>query len=241
MALSVLVSAWLVGALGGLHCVAMCGGMLTAVAARDGSTRPLLPARVIAMRQLAYHAGRVTTYMLLGTVVGAAGAWALRAADFLPLQRALYVVANIFLLLLGTRLALGTPGLAWLQRAGANAFGVVLPVVRPLLQRPGAVGRVTLGLIWGLVPCALVYSVLPLALFAGGAWQGGAAMLAFGLGTVPNLLAAGMLLDRAKRVFEGKWLRYVAAAVLIAFSLIGIWRVLYHPDALAQGPFCFVP
>ena len=66
-------------------------------------------------------------------------------------------------------------------------------------------------------------------------------MLAFGLGTVPNLLMAGLLLDRAKRILEGKGLRYAAAAVLVAFAFIGIWRALYHPDALAQGPFCLVP
>ena len=66
-------------------------------------------------------------------------------------------------------------------------------------------------------------------------------MLAFGLGTVPNLLATGLLLNRAKRVFEGKGLRHAAAAVLIAFAFIGIWLALYRPDALAQGPFCLVP
>ena len=128
-----------------------------------------------------------------------------------------------------------------LQRAGAAAFGVVLPIVRPLLQRPGAGGRVALGLVWGMVPCALVYSVLPLALFAGGAWQGGAVLLAFGLGTLPNVLAAGVLFARARHALQGYALRRVAAAILIAFALAGIWRVLYDPAALAHGPFCLVP
>jgi hypothetical protein len=241
MGLSVLISAWLVGALGGLHCLTMCGGFLAAVATRDAGPQPLLPARSVAARQLTYHAGRIATYSLLGAAFGAAGAAIVDATDFVPLQRALYLAANVFLLLLGASLALRTPGVAWLQRGGATAFGAVLPLVRPLLQRPGATGRITLGLIWGLVPCALVYSVLPLALFSGGAWQGGAVMLAFGLGTLPNLLAAGVLLARARRAFEGRAVRYGAAAVLIAFALVGIWRVLYAPGALAQGPFCLVP
>jgi sulfite exporter TauE/SafE len=241
MALSLLISAWLVGALGGLHCAAMCGGLLSAVAARDGATRPLLPARAIARRQLAYHAGRIATYMLLGTAFGAAGGVTLGAVDVLPLQRALYIAANALLLLLGARIALGTPGLAWLQRSGASVFGAVLPTVRPLLERPGPTGRVALGLLWGLVPCALVYSVLPLALFAGGAWQGGAVMLVFGLGTLPNLLAAGAMLDRARRRLSARGMRYAAAALLIGFGVAGIWRVVEHPEWLAQGPFCLVP
>jgi copper chaperone CopZ len=141
---------------------------------------------------------------------------------------------------LGMSLAFAAPGGGWLQRTGAKAFGAVLPVVKPLLQRPGAAGRIALGLLWGLLPCGLVYSVLPLALFAGGAWQGGAVMLAFGLGTLPNLMAANVLLGRARRAFDGKALRYAVAAVLIAFGLSGIWRVLYDPGALARGPFCLV-
>ena len=245
MAFGVLISAWLVGALGGLHCLAMCGGFMTAIAARDGGPRggaaPLLPARTIVRRQLGYHAGRVTTYMLLGTAFGAAGATALQAADLLPVQRAMYVIANMFLLLLGLSLATRTAGVAWLQRAGVSAFGTALPMLRPLLQRPGSAGRITLGLVWGLVPCALVYSVLPLALFAGGPWQGAAVMLAFGLGTLPNLAATGLLLDRAKPLFERATLRRAAAALLVTFAVVGVYRALYVPDSLAQGPFCLVP
>ena len=241
MALCLLISAWLVGALGGLHCLAMCGGLLAALAVRDGTPRPMIPARALAVRQLGYHAGRIATYTLLGAAFGAAGAAALQATEYLPLQRALYLAANVFLLLLGVGIALRTPGVPWLQRAGAATFGAVLPVVRPLLRHPGTAGRIAMGLVWGLVPCALVYSVLPLALFAGGAWQGGAVMLAFGLGTLPNLLAAGMLLVRARKLLEGAGLRYAAAAVLIAFALVGIWRIAYEPGALAQGPFCLIP
>jgi hypothetical protein len=95
-----------------------------------------------------------------------------------------------------------------------------------------------MGLVWGLMPCALIYSVLPLALLAGGAWQGGLVMLAFGLGTIPNLLATGVLLGSAGRFLSGSAMRYAAAVMMIAFGMLGIWRVLVTPEALAQGPFC---
>jgi len=88
------------------------------------------------------------------------------------------------------------PAPSWQQRVDVSAFGTALPILRPLLHRPGPPGRITLGLVWGLVPCALVYSVFPLAFFAGGHWQGAAVMLAFGLGTLPNLAATGLLRSR---------------------------------------------
>ena len=75
MSIGVLLSAWLVGALGGVHCVAMCGGLLGALGARDGaSARRLQPARTLARTQLAYHGGRIAMYTLLGAVFGGAGA-----------------------------------------------------------------------------------------------------------------------------------------------------------------------
>ncbi len=245
MGLSLLISAGLVGLLGGLHCLAMCGGFLAAAAARDaapgGGPVPLLPAAVIARRQLAYHAGRVTTYMALGAALGSAGAMALNATALLPVQRALYVLGNLFLMSLGASLVLGTAGIAPLQRAGAQVFGALVPRLQPLLRRPGWVSRSVLGLVWGLVPCALVYSVLPLALLAGGAWQGALVMLTFGLATMPSLLASGVLIGHGRRLLQRPAPRRIAAGVLIAFGVAGIWRVMGSPDELGLSVFCVGP
>jgi sulfite exporter TauE/SafE len=244
MALSVLVSAWLVGSLGGLHCMSMCGGFVAAIAARDrggGGASLLLPRKAIVRQQIGYHAGRILTYTLLGTAFGAGGSALLRATDVLTLQRSMFVFANVLLLVLGVRLALNTQGDGWLQRAGARIFKAVLPVVRPLLKQSGMRGRMALGLLWGLVPCALIYSVLPLAMFAGGPWQGAMVMLAFGLGTLPNLVAAGLFFQRTRFLVERTTLRFAAGALVSAFAIAGIYRVFYVPNALAAGPFCWVP
>jgi hypothetical protein len=242
MALSALIGAWLAGALGGAHCLAMCGGFVTAMAgAAAGSTpevSPLRPAGAIAWRQLPYNAGRITTYALLGALVGGTGALALSAADVLPVQRFLYVVANLFLLALAFAIAWKQRGFEGLQRAGGALFGKLLPAFRPLLLADSVPARYALGMLWGFVPCALTYGVLPIALFAGGIWHGAAVMLAFGLGTLPNLLAAGWLMARARRWLDARVVRYAAAALLAGFAAVGIWRALFGPASLAQGPFC---
>jgi hypothetical protein len=242
VALSALISAWLAGTLGGAHCLAMCGGFLAALSGAGRPTSaPLLPARSLALRQLPYNLGRITTYVLLGAALGAAGGAALATADWLPLQRALFVLANLFLLALGLTIAWKREGLAPLQRAGAALFAKVAPAVRPLAAHDSAPARYALGMVWGLVPCALIYGVLPIALFAGGALEGGAVMLAFGLGTLPNLVAAGWVVARARTWLDGRPARYAAALLLVGFALVGIWRALFGPMALAQGAFCLVP
>ncbi len=241
MALSALIGAWLAGVLGGGHCLAMCGGFLTALSGAGAHPQPLLPARALALRQLPYNLGRITTYVVLGAAFGAAGGASLVAVDWLPLQRALFVVANLFLLALGVGIAWRRDGAAPLQRAGAALFVRLAPAVRTLAARDSAGARYALGMVWGFIPCALIYGVLPIALFSGGALAGGAVMLAFGLGTLPNLVAAGWLVARSRTWLEGPIARYGAALLLIAFALVGIWRALFGPMSMGQGPFCLVP
>jgi hypothetical protein len=246
MAVSALIGAWLAGLLGGPHCIAMCGGFLAAFAGSGvpaaAQGKPLLSARAIARRQLPYNLGRIATYATLGAIAGGVGALALAStASMLTVQRVLFVLANLFLL----GLAFGIAGgggrghVATLQQVGAALFARVLPVARPLLALRSAWGRYAAGMIWGLVPCALTYSVLPVALFAGGAPQGAAVMLAFGLGTLPNLVAAGVAMAQARRWLDRRGVRLAAALLLATFAAIGLWRAFTLAPSLAHGPFCF--
>ena len=231
---ALLLSALLAGLVGGLHCAAMCGGFAAAAAARDA--RILRPRGALLARQLTYHAGRLGSYAALGALFGAAGESALRAASLAPLQQLLYAAANVLLLRLAAGIAMPAAGATRLARVGAGAFARVLPRVQPLLRGDGVGSRVALGALWGLVPCTLVYSVLPLALFAGGAAQGALVMLVFGAGTVPHLAGAGFAL--ARLAVRGPRLRRGAAIVIGAFAVLGLYRAAFVPEALGQGPFC---
>ena len=233
---SALIGAFLAGLLGGVHCLAMCGGWV-ALAGRPPGPVPLVPAGTLRAGLAASHAGRLTTYVVLGALFGAAGGAAL-AASLAPLQRGLYVAANLLLLLLGASIALRGIEFAPLERAGLAAFRRLLPAVKRLAPERGIGGRYVLGIVWGFTPCALVYGVLPVALFAGSAGEGALVMLAFGVGTLPNLLAAGAMLGGARRLFAQAIYRYVAGGVVAAFALAGLYRAWFVPSALGQGPFC---
>jgi uncharacterized protein len=233
---SALLAAFLAGLLGGMHCVAMCGGWLTVVVRRPAAV-VVLPASALRWSQAASHAGRLVTYAVLGAAVGAAGgaAYALALA---PVQRAVYVAAN--LMLLGLACSLAWRGFQWnlVERAGLAVFRRLLPMVTRVAPRSGLAARFALGLAWGATPCALIYGVLPVAMLSGSAGHGALVMLAFGAGTLPNLLAAGWVLGRSPGLFAADGYRYAAAALVAAFALFGIYRALFVPEALGQGPFC---
>jgi len=228
-------AAWIAGLLGGLHCLAMCGAYVTIVQGR--ATVPLEPRRDVVAGQAAAHAGRMLTYVLLGTLFGAAGGTAFAQA-FSPLQRGLYVAANVMLLLLAWGIAHGRTAPSSLEALGLKLYSALAPAAGRALRGRGIASRFALGALWGLTPCALVYGVLPVALFAGSAGEGALVMLAFGLGTLPNLLAAGAMLGGARRLFAHAIYRYVAGGVVAAFALAGLYRAWFVPSALGQGPFC---
>jgi hypothetical protein len=240
MSAAALIAALLAGLLGGVHCVAMCGGFVTAMAGAR-PTAPLLPASRLVGRLLPYNLGRVATYTLLGALAGGLGAAVLGAAAWLPLVRGLYVVPNVFLLLLAATIAFRIDPWTSLQRGAIAAFGRIAPAVGRLATRDAPAARFATGLLWGLVPCGLVYGVIPVALFAGGPAEGALVMAAFGAGTLPNLLAAGVLVGRLRAWLDRRAVRYGAALLLVAFALAGLYRALFGAMALGQGPFCIVP
>jgi len=240
MSAAALIAALLAGLLGGVHCVAMCGGFVTAMAGTR-PTAPLLPATRLVRRLLPYNLGRVATYTLLGALAGGLGAAVLGAAAWLPLVRGLYVVANVFLLMLAATIAFRVDPWTSLQRGAIAAFGRIAPAVGRLAARDTPAARFATGMLWGLVPCGLVYGVIPVALFAGGPAEGALVMAAFGAGTLPNLLAAGVLLGRLRAWLDRRAVRYGAALLLVAFALAGLYRALFGAMALGQGPFCIVP
>jgi uncharacterized protein len=237
MAFSAMLAAALAGVLGGLHCAAMCGGWLAAFSLRPASA-PLLPARTIAFNTAASHAGRIATYTLIGAALGAAGGEAFAIA-WEPVQRALYVLANILLLVLAVALARGARrenGIV--EIAGLHLFRRLIPAIKTLAGEHRMPARFALGLVWGATPCALVYGVLPLALLSGSARDGALVMLAFGLGTLPNLLGAAYLIARSRSLFGNTTGRIAAGVVVAGFATYGIYRALFVQNALGQSPFC---
>ncbi len=235
---SALIGAFLAGLLGGVHCLAMCGGWIALSGRRDDAV-PMLPAAMLRRRQWLSQAGRVSTYVVLGSLAGAAGGAAFAFA-LAPVQRGLYVAANLLLLVLALSIALRGIAFVSLERAGLALFQRLLPVVARISRTDGYLSRYGLGLVWGFTPCALIYSVLPVALLAGSAQDGALIMLAFGVGTLPNLLGAGWLLGRTQRWLDHAALRYGAALIVGAFALLGLYRAWFAPETLGDGPFCLV-
>lgn len=219
-----LATAFLVGLLGGVHCVGMCGGIvgtLTAGLPRD-ARRSL--ARILPY-QLAYNGGRIAGYTLAGALMGGLGTLMVEVMPLQSAQRVLYALAATFMVLLGLYLGGWWRGLAGLERLGAALWPRLEPLGRRLLPIRSPSQAMVLGCVWAWIPCGLVYSVLIWSVSAGSAIHGALLMLAFGLGTLPNLLAMGLLAGAAARFADHAGLRQVAGTLVIGLGLFALWQL----------------
>jgi sulfite exporter TauE/SafE len=184
------------GFFGSGHCVAMCGGISCALTAGLPQTVRRSPLRMLPF-VIAYNLGRLISYMLAGALFGIIGA---RAGVLLPPSWAHGVgiaISIAFVIALGLYLGDWWRGLAAFERLGSKLWRYLQPLggrFLPVTRWRGALG---VGLLWGWLPCGLVYAALALALVSGGALAGALTMLAFGLGTLPALISLG---------FAGRWL-----------------------------------
>jgi sulfite exporter TauE/SafE len=204
------------GLFGGVHCVGMCGGILSALS-MGGAPRLRL--------HLAYNLGRILSYTLAGGAVGALGAGSVALAGQWPLRLLLLTFANLMLVALGFYLLGATRALALTERLGQRVWRRVHPLGKRFLPVRRVTQAFPLGMLWGWLPCGLVYSALATALGTGSTLKGGLLMLAFGLGTLPNLLLAGFLLARFRHWVQKPWARALVGGLVLAYGLHGLYRV----------------
>lgn len=229
------LAAFLIGLLGGTHCVSMCGGIVGALTVGLPGRR----GRQLAIH-LAYNLGRVATYAALGGLLGALGTVGLLFNDVLPVQLALYVLANLMLVALGLYLTGFTHLLAPVERLGLGLWRRIQPYTVRFVPARSAGRALPLGLLWGFLPCGLVYSVLTTALVTGSAARGAALMLAFGLGTLPNLLLAGMVFKRFREITRNGKVRFAAGLLVLGFGVFGLFHAPTLGGDLWRGVVCEV-
>lgn len=215
---SLLLTAWVTGFLGGTHCIGMCGGISAALSFA-------LPAEMRTRQrlfgyQLAYNAGRLLTYGILGVLVGLLGQHLIA-----PLAGMMWLrlVAGLFMVAMGLYLAGWWNGLARLEKIGGGAWRFMEPLRKHLFPVNHPLKAVLVGGVWGFLPCGLVYSALTLSLARSDAMMSGLLMIAFGLGTLPFLLVTGTMASELRQALQRPGVRQGAGLLVILF---GIWTAM---------------
>ena len=215
------ISALLIGLLGSTHCIGMCTGIAGILVA--GTAEPVRRSRWRIVRYLVtYNSGRISSYIIAGVIAGSAGA---AAGSLLPTHighTLAMIISAAFLIALGLYISGWWTFLTSLEKFGATLWRHLEPIghkVMPVRSLPQAL---LLGMVWGWLPCGLVYSALAWSLASGSAVQGGVLMLGFGLGTLPTVMSLGVVGDALKRLRNKPGVRQTAGVLLV---LVGVWSL----------------
>ena len=212
-----LLSLFLLGFFGGTHCVGMCGGLSSAFALQ-------LPPHIRRVWLiLLMNCGRIASYVLIGALMGLLSGMGSLLNETHTLQIVLLVLANILLLLMGLYLA----GLSdWANKTewvGRWLWRKMQPALQKLLPIRSYAACFGVGALWGWLPCGLVYNASLFALSSGSAGTGALYLLAFGLGTLPNLLAMGIFAAQLQRLVQRRGLRLITGLLMSAWACHQLW------------------
>lgn len=205
------------------HCLGMCGGIVAIYSARQAAQQQNgIWQRILSL--LPIHLGRITTYTFLGALIGLAGSLLDKAGGMMGLQGIFSVLVGIAMLLVSLSL------LGILPPIEAALFSLTkgsspMSRMRELFNRRNFAAALTIGLLWGFLPCGLVFAMLVLAAGSETVYGSGLTMLAFGLGTVPTLLGFGLAANLLSPQLRGK-LQSFAAILLMLFAVQTILRGL---------------
>ena len=216
-----IMAVFFVGLLGGVHCLGMCGsivGIITAQLPKNGSRWQF---------HLAYNSGRIASYTLAGALVGAIGQAGLLLRDVVPVQHLLFALSSLMLVALGLYVAGIGNMVRRIEQVGSTLWQHIQPLTRRLFPISTPTRALMLGMLWGWLPCGLVYSVLVTALASGNVRSGSLVMLAFGLGTLPNLLIMGFFWERCRRWVQSPKIRFAAGLIVMALGMYGLIKVGY--------------
>ena len=219
----------LLGLASSLHCAGMCGAiassLMFAFAAGDGEGE-----RALAL--ITAHAGRILMYVAGGAVLGAVGSTLYGAFDHADAYLAMRWAAAVALGWIGLSVAGFAPSLALADRVAAPIAGRLRFAAAGAVRGPR--GAFASGLVWGLLPCGMVYGALFYAMLAGDAWRGSLVMAGFGLGTLPSVTAVALGLSRFRRLAQTPNARVAVGLAILAVAAGSV----AVPAATAAG-FCF--
>ncbi len=228
-----LLAALLAGLFGSTHCFGMCGG----IAAALGSGNPAIqrgPVRGLGY-QLLFSGGRILSYAIAGAIAGGLSFWLGALIDVPAWSGVLRVATGLVMVAIGLQLAVNWRGLRHIEALGGRFWRRLSPLVGRLLPVRSAPAALGVGMLWGWLPCGLVYTMLLAAVVSGSAAKGGALMLAFGAGTLPAMVTIGASAGGLTQLIGRHSLRRGAGVLLLAFGAWTMATPILHLGHGAHG------
>ncbi len=213
-----ITAAFLIGLFSTVHCIGMCGSIM-------GALSLSLPADIRENRLKrfsfvsCYNLGRISSYAIAGLIAGSIGMGLFQGSSLASGHGILRTVSVVMMVAIGLYLAGWLPQVSYFEKIGAPVWRRLEPIGRKMMPVDSFAKAFIYGMVWGWLPCGLVYAVLIWSLAAGSAVNGALTMLAFGLGTLPTLVAAGVMTSWLTRFSQSRKARRIVGVLVIVMAI----------------------
>lgn len=225
--------AFIMGLVSSLHCIGMCGsiiGTLTLSLSPEIRHKKTLLLPFV----LNYNLGRIVSYAMAGALAGLIQSLATLQLGEIHGHRLLQILSAIIMAGAGLYIAGWFPRFAYIEKAGMHFWKTIEPFGRKLIPVKTRTHAFLFGMVWGWLPCGLVYAALALAATAGDVSKSALTMLAFGLGTLPAVMGVGIMtgiltrLSRMQRFKQAIGLFMIVLALLAALPWLNPMAIINH-------------
>jgi sulfite exporter TauE/SafE len=238
-----LFAAFIAGLFGSVHCIGMCGGFVGLFNQPLNNTDKTSGRNRRLRYWLLTNLGRISSYMVAGALAGLLGGAAIGLFNPAHVQNIGLMLSGGFMVALGLYLAGWWRGLSAIEKLGGGLWKRIQPALNRLLKQHGWRKSLMVGLIWGWLPCGLVYSMLAWSMTVATPLGGASIMLAFGLGTLPMLIGLAALTEKLDVLRRNKTLRQWLGAIIICFGLLTLLGLVrpFHVPLFSNPVMCETP
>jgi sulfite exporter TauE/SafE len=239
----ILFAAFIAGLFGSVHCIGMCGGFVGLFNQSSEKTSDARGTAYSLGNWLLTNLGRLSSYALAGALAGLLGGSAVALFDPMHVRNIGLMLSGGFMVALGLYLAGWWQGLKAIERLGGGLWKRIQPSLSRLLTQRGWRKSLMVGLIWGWLPCGLVYSMLAWSMSIATPLGGASIMLAFGLGTLPMLIGLAELANKLEALRRNKALRQFLGTIIICFGLVTLLGLVrpFHVPLFSNPVMCETP
>ncbi|MCX7074790.1 MAG: sulfite exporter TauE/SafE family protein [Methylococcales bacterium] len=224
--------ALLMGLVSSLHCIGMCGSII-------GSLTFSLAPEIRQNKErlfpfiLSYNLGRITSYAIAGALAGL-----LEVLVTLPFgeahgHRLLQIISALIMAGAGFYIAGWFPRFAYIEKLGIYIWQYLEPYGRKLIPVKTCKNAYLFGMVWGWLPCGLVYSALAITASTGSIFQSSLTMIAFGLGTLPAVMGVGVMISVLARLASSQRFKQIVGLFMISLALLAAFPSL-NPMAITS-------
>ncbi|MFK8068941.1 MAG: sulfite exporter TauE/SafE family protein [Gammaproteobacteria bacterium] len=217
------------GLFSSFHCIGMCGGVISALT--FGLDQKIRDNKVsLAVYLFAYNFGRLLSYAIAGLITGYIGATLVGIIGIDAAHNVTKFFSAIMIILIGLYIAGCFPQLSKLESLGAKLWKKIQPLGQRFIPVKSPLHAICFGMIWGWLPCGLVYTALLLAALSGDVINASLGMLTFGLGTLPAVIGAGIISDKLSNTLRKPKVRKLFGLMMIVLAVLIMTIPMDHSD-----------